>query len=219
MAKNTKDDADLLHKKKKKALDMMIDGSESFLGQLKQSQKEKKKKPAIDKTNPAYIAKQKRKKMIYGGSALAVFVVLGFFVHWLGKPGQGSIYYGACKTFLELQVQFPDYLRLANVIEKQEKDFLIVGIWHSRVDGFGQNNMERMDCYFAQNEDKRIILSKALINDRRPVAQEEIDRFSAVLPTVLSMEMNLDYPLDFPSRIADLKFDPNAFRTQIFGRR
>ncbi len=219
MAKDKTSKADFFRKKQKKALDNLIDQSESFLGKLKEK-KTPKTPEEIEalKRKKSQIEAQRKRKLTFAGSAIVGLVLIIIFgVHWLFQPTRGTVRYGACRNFLELYVQYPDYLRLASAREFLEGDQAVVRIWYSRLDGFGQYNMERMQCYFKMTEKGALNLSKVMI-DQRELEAVEIESFNAALPAVLAADTDLSYPLDFADNIADLKFEVDALRRPLFGR-
>ncbi|MDB2682764.1 hypothetical protein N9Z27_00755 [Alphaproteobacteria bacterium] len=233
MAKKTAKQTDLIKKRQKAALDRAIDSSESFLGKLKDYQKRSQKKSSAKrkKVSPTTLGKRKRKKQILWGSGIGFVLLIAFSVHWLSQGQQGTPLYGTCKNFLELRVQYPDYLRLAHAQEARGGIYdHVVKIWYSRLDAYGQRNMERLFCYFDIDENGAVSLVRATINDDlenlsprkasiREINPEEVARFNQALPGILMIKTDLSYPLNFSDRIRDLQFRPNLFRKPVFGRR
>jgi hypothetical protein len=158
-----------------------------------------------------------KNKMIVFGTIGAIVVLIGGLFYWQqgNRPYQASTAYGVCRNFLELYVQYPDFLRIASVTERQPSKLEhAVRIWYSQRDSFGQTRMERMECFY-RKQPSGIILSKVEV-DTRELPREMIDKFSAALPGIMQVETDLTVPGDFPNRIRDLKLDTNQMRKRYF---
>ena len=51
---------------------------------------------------------------------LAVLVVVGYGYYLMNQPYVGTIGYGMCKVFLERWIEFPDTLKISDVIQKRD---------------------------------------------------------------------------------------------------
>lgn len=195
-------------KKRKKELDQVIDSGEAW------TDTPKKKKP-LPKFLQLILKTIKEKPRAATVTGITMLVIALFGYQQLNKPRLGSMGYGLCKNFLELYVSYPDYLRLSSARDyKDDQGSIVSRIWYSQLDAFGQNRMERIQCYFRRTPQKQLYIDRITI-DRREVNHELVKRFNAALDGIKNTELNRDLPKDFPNRIRDLKPDPNFGRTPL----
>lgn len=156
-----------------------------------------------------YVKKKKRTVRKIGTLISAVILVYGIYL--LFKPFQAPLTYGVCRVFLELNVQFPDTLRLSTA----EQIGNTMRIWYTQIDAFGQYRMESIQCRFERDEKMGVRVEKILIN-RREVPPEKIQAFNRVLPLIIANPPNLDYPAPIPDALKDVQIDADTFRTPLF---
>ena len=152
-------------------------------------------------------ARKKQFKMgLYGG--LAALVAWGGF--YLFKPFEAGVTFGICKTYLETNVQFPQYLRLSSIEEFES----YIRIWYTQLDAFGEYRMENIECHFAYDDQRGSYVEKIMI-DRREEDPAKVEKFNTVLPVVLASPMDLTRPQKLPDSLGDLQLDADAFRFQV----
>lgn len=156
--------------------------------------------------------RESRKKLFKMGLWLIGLLLFAYLLYWLFAPFKGSKFFGVCKVFLELTVQYPQELHLSQVNEFGES----VRIWYSRLDAFGEYRMEAIQCHFKPDPAYGYRLDRVTIN-RRDYDTAAVERFNASLPVVLQNLPDLTLPQDFPDNIGALKFDTDLYRRQIFG--
>ncbi|MCB1563430.1 MAG: hypothetical protein KDJ75_07645 [Alphaproteobacteria bacterium] len=154
---------------------------------------------------------KKKKKTIRTIGTLISTVILVYGIYLLFKPFQAPLTYGVCRVFLELNVQFPDTLRLSTA----EQIGNTMRIWYTQVDAFGQYRMENIQCRFERDEKMGFRVEKILIN-RREIAPERVEAFNNILPVILADPPNLDYPAPIPDALKDVQIDADTFRTPLF---
>ena len=162
-----------------------------------------------------------RKTLMIGGGVLAALVFITIAYTQFTKPRLGSQEYALCRVFLELNVTYPDYLRLASVREYWDDDGnRISRIWYAQLDAFGQNRMERIQCYYRPTENytrenPEIYLDRITI-DRREIDRKKVADFNALIPALRTGYLNLELPKGLPDSIGQLKYDPNFGRKRLF---
>ncbi len=143
--------------------------------------------------------KQRKKQIKIGGGALAVLLLWQGY-SWLFSPFVGGMDYGMCRVFLELNVRYPDSLRLSHVQNFGQS----VRIWYTQLDSFGQYRMESIQCYYRPDPVTGAAFERVTIN-RREVDPDIVERFNISIPAVLAYPPDLTYPRDFPNKIQDLQ--------------
>jgi hypothetical protein len=171
---------------------------------------------APKKTETKEERNKKRKKMIFRGGIGGVVLLIFGGLYMLSFPQQGTMAYGLCKTFLELNVRYPGTLHLSEV----EMFTTSARIWYAQVDSFGEYRLEPIQCYFKPDETEQVpfVMEKAYYSttDLRPVEPKKIAEFNRSLPVLFANPPNLDLPWKLPDSLGDLKFETDKFRKQIF---
>lgn len=184
----------------------------------------KPEKKPTEKTNPSpdgnkyavylQMARENKKPLMIGGGVLLGILLLGFGYIAMTMPRQGSMFYGACKTFLELYVEYPEYLRLTDVYEFPKENSSSVRIWFTQLDGFGQYRMEPLECFYKSGPKGNFYLDKITLN-RREIDPAKVGAFNKLLPTLQQIDIDLSYPPAIPLNINGLKFNPDKYRRKI----
>lgn len=186
---------------------------------LQQEEIEANKTPAereLDEALAQSAVQEKKKKLrkqqikqasMAGGALFFIYVVYLLFV-----PFKGTMDFGICKVFLELQVQYPDELRLNGAEEYDNR----TRIWYRTVGAFGEHRLARMECNYKRDEKMGRILDTVLI-DREQVDPAIVAAFNRSIPAIRAHPPDLTYPAAPPDALADLQFNIDAFRKPIFG--
>lgn len=156
----------------------------------------------------------RKKKLTKRGMIAGGVIAFALLVKWLFTPFQGGMPYGICKTFLELQVQYPHTLELSTVDETL-KDGKAVRIWFTRIDSFGEYRLEPIECLFRPDPVMGAALDKVTIN-RIEVDQKKVDAFNAAIPGLVTNPPDLDLPTPLPENLDSLQVDPMALRPKFF---
>ena len=130
---------------------------------------------------------KKLKQIGYG--ALGVLLVIILLSIYGCQPKKGSMAYGICSTFLELNTTYPQTLNYTDL----EGSRTAVRIYYTSVDPFGQFKQEMMECKFGPDEKTGMKLTEVLKN-RRPMDAEIIKKFNMTLPTVMASDPYLVMP-------------------------
>lgn len=169
------------------------------------------KPPAKDKAaKPPKPPKQpmsaKTKKKLYWGGGLAFF---GLVVVMFMAPVQGSMRYGICKTYVELNELYPKEINYLSV-----EDGDPVKIYYKKVDPFGVSSVNSIECYFKRDPRGAFSdeLSKVDINGKSRTYEaekpENIKKFNVGIPAILAYPPDLTLPffqLDNISQYKDIQ--------------
>lgn len=184
---------------------------------LEAQEKAKKLEPSQDEielalanSKLAEAEREKKKKLFKGAGMLLILVFLFWAYDFLFSPFKAGMTFGICKTFLELNVQFPEDLRLSTVEDFGE----YIRIWYAQLDAFGEYRLENIQCHFRADEKTGAGVDKILIN-RREVDPDKVARFNSSIPVILAYPPDLTRPNPLPDSLRDLQIDTDAFRFQL----
>lgn len=165
---------------------------------------------ALANSKLAEAQKAKRKKMFkLGGGAVGIGLIV-WLVMYLFAPFKAGMTYGICKTYLELNLRFPQELRVSTVDDLG----MSVRIWYTQIDAFGEYRMENIHCYFRADEVTGAAVEKILIN-RRQVDPAKVTEFNKVVPVILANPPDLTIPYPLPDSLENLQIDTDSFRFQL----
>ncbi len=175
-------------------------------------------KPSQDKEIEAAVSqssvqgekKKLRKKQIKRGGIGTLALLFIYWVYTLFIPYEGTMAFGICKVFLELNVRYPNTLRISTV----EETGTSVRIWYTQTDSFGEYRMEPIQCYFKPDEKYGFILEKITIR-RREVDPQRIENFNRILPVIFKYPPDLMLPTPLPDSLDGLQIETDKFRTPI----
>lgn len=157
--------------------------------------------------------KQKKKKQL---KQFVVFMVLGLFsygIYFLFAPFKAGITYGICKTFLELNLPYPDTLLLSEVVVTRNGS---VRIWFTHTDAFGSYRLDSFQCTFAVDEQTKTNYLAEVKFGKLNVDPIEVERFNLALPYLVKNPPDLSLPTPIPDSLESIEFDLNRFRKKIF---
>ena len=143
------------------------------------------------------------KKKLYWGGGLAFFALI---VMMAMAPQQGSMRYGVCKVFIELNDLYPEQITYLSV-----EDGDPVKIYYKKVDPFGVDSVNLAECFFKRNSRGEFLdeLSKVDINGKFRTYEaekpENIKRFNTGIPAILANPPSLDLPSFSQDNIAGYK--------------
>ncbi len=185
--------------------------------QLRKEEEDKKAKlsdaeieAALENTQLAKAEIAKRKRYIKIGLSIVFIALMIWAYNYLFGRYSAKMTFGICRTYLELNVQFPQDLRLSTV-----EDFgSYVRIWYSQLDAFGEFRMEQIQCHFKNREGGGTIVEKILIN-RREVDPDKIKSFNKIIPVIIQSPVDLTMPYPLADSLEDLQIDTDSFRFQL----
>lgn len=154
-----------------------------------------------------------KKKKRFRTISITLFVLLlSYAVYWLFKPFQGTLAFGICKTFLELNVPYPETLHLSEALTLRDGS---IKLWYTHIDAFGEYRMEYFQCAYKADETTGATVLAQVKHNRLEMAQEKIDLFNLVIPYLVSNPPDLTMPTPLPDSLRDLQFETQKFRKPI----
>jgi hypothetical protein len=164
---------------KKYAPDISIDAALS---------KEAKKMSVAAGGPGAPILPRKNTKQIMYGAGAVVLLLLVLMVYSC-QPKKGSMAFGICSTFLELNTPYPETLNYTEL----EGSRTAVRIYFTNIDPFGEYKLEMIECTFGPDEKMGMKLVEIKRN-RQPVDPQLVRKFNMTLPTIMASDPYLVLP-------------------------
>ncbi len=151
----------------------------------------KPKVPKPPKPPKEPMSPQTKKKLYWlGGSAFfGLIVLMGL------TPAQGSMHYGICRVYIELNELYPKEITYLSV-----EDGDPVKIFYKKIDPFGVESVNSAECYFKRDSSGAFLdeLSKFDMNGKFRVYEaekpENIKRFNIGIPAILDNPPDLTLP-------------------------
>ncbi|MFK7838980.1 MAG: hypothetical protein AB8B83_01505 [Bdellovibrionales bacterium] len=209
----------ILNRKKDPALMKQLDSEQLDIEAAEpvvQKPKKKSKEPdeieeivKKSKLQAANLLKKRQRKRLIIASPFVI--VIGYFIYWFNTPYYAGLDYGFCRVFLELNVQYPDRLRLSEIEEK--RDF--VRIWYMQTDSFGQERLENIECYHGQDPELGYFIEKVRV-DRREIDPAKVARFNKSLTTIVAYPPDLAHPVKLRDALGNIDIQTYLFRKPIF---
>ncbi len=134
------------------------------------------------------------RQIMYG--VLAVAALLALLGIYSCQPRKGSMAYGICSTFLELNTPYPETLRFTDL----EGSKTAVRIYFTNIDPFGEFKQEMIECTFGPDEKMGMKLSQVMRN-RRLVDPQLVRDFNITLPTIMASDPYLILPPDWRNQL------------------
>lgn len=176
------------------------------------SQAEKDVDDALAKSALVLKNKEERKFQMKIAAGVGVFLVLSYGVWWLFFSNYyGTRGFGICRTFLELNVQYPSLLRISTV----ELFDASVRIWYTQYDSYGDYRLEPIQCYFKIADDGAVSVERILMS-RREVDPKKVEKFNVLVPMLLANPPDLTLPDPIPDSLADIQIQTDMFRKPVF---
>lgn len=146
--------------------------------------------------------KKKKKKKLSWKIKLGVPFFLIAILIWYGfQPITGTKEYALCRLFVELQIKYPDTLKVLSNERFQSEE----RVYYVYIGPYGERKIEMMGCKFGTDpETGRYIMTSASLN-RNPVPQSKIDGFNKGLPYVRQMDLNRIKPRRWDGTYMGLK--------------
>lgn len=133
---------------------------------------------------------QNMRQILYGAGGVALLILI--LAIYSCQPKDGSMAFGICSTFLELQTPYPHTLRYTDIEGSQTA----VRIYFTNVDPFGEFKQEMIECTFGPDDVMGMKLTQVTRN-RRPVDSTIVKKFNITLPTIMASDPYLVLPPDW----------------------
>lgn len=159
---------------------------------------------APDKQKPDWFSKKKLKLYGFSGGGL----LFAYLIYLMFQPYQGSMAYGVCRVFLEMQLRYPETMKIRTVNESYGYQY--TDIFFAHTDAFGEYLMHRGRCRYKYDDYGRIILTQVQL-DRRDVDPQIVTNFNQAIDAVYGNPPDLVIPFDLEDSLADLHVDYRRF--------
>lgn len=140
---------------------------------------------------PRQKRKMSRGKKIAIGVLIPILLIVGMFFF----PNFGTMRYGYCRTFVELQEPYPSALQIINAYEDLASN--MTSISYKRVDPFGLEAMNEIRCFF-EEKDGVFLLKRVDINGKKKIYPQEdpevVRRFNIGLEAISAYPPDLVMP-------------------------
>lgn len=83
-------------------------------------------------------------------------------------PQRGTILYGLCRSFLELHIPFPETINHKSVEQYRKA----VRVYYTHIDGFGEYQLELVECVFRQDPEAGVQMEKAFFDHVKPATKK-----------------------------------------------
>lgn len=140
----------------------------------------KQKKKGKGKRSLPSVKLEKKHKIILGAGIGLLLVVLAIYSE---RPKQGSMAYGICSTFLELNTPYPHTIRHIAL----EGSRTAVRIYYTNVDPFGEFKQEMIECTYGADSNGSMRVTQ-ITRNRKPVDAAQVTDFNKILGTVVSSD-------------------------------
>ena len=138
---------------------------------------------------------------IFVGLIVLIFAFMWFF------PYYGTIKYGICRTYIELNEPYPQSIQFVDAYE--DAYYNQVTISYKKTDPFGLEALNEMVCLFDVKEDGSILLKSVDINGKKrkypQEAPELIEKFNRTIPAIRAYPPNLIMPYLISTDIKDYR--------------
>ncbi len=152
-------------------------------------------------TKPKPTAKQKAIK--WGAIGFAVLVALVTLLAFF--PNFGTMRFGLCRTYLELQEPYPQSLLIMGAYEYGD----IAYINYKKVDPFGLESMMDIQCTFGVDEAGWLFLKSVDINGKKKIYPQEeksrVEKFNKTIMAIDAYRPSLRMPWDIPNDIKEYR--------------
>jgi hypothetical protein len=122
-----------------------------------------------------------------------IFLIIAFM--WF-FPYYGTIKYGICRTYIELNEPYPQSIQFVDAYEESYSNSVTIS--YKKIDSFGLEALNEMVCVFEMKEDGAILLKSVDINGKkRKYPQEDpelVRKFNNTIPAIRAYPPSLIMP-------------------------
>ena len=155
-------------------------------------------------------ARQRVTKMKRTGG-IVFLLAFSWLIYFLFKPFMGTVPYGICKTFIELNVPYPETILLSEVSTTRKGG---VRIWFTYIDSFGSYRLEPFVCTF-RTDDKGVTFLAEVKLGKLDIDPVKVEQFNTAIPYLVTNPPDLTLPVPIPDSLNQIQFEFNRFRRPI----
>lgn len=126
------------------------------------------------------------------GVSTVVLLIVGMFFF----PRFGTVNYGICRTFIEMQEPYPQSIQWVHGQEDTYSNS--VKIFYKKVDPFGLEAMNEMVCTFEKDQEGNLLLKKVDLNGKKRIypmeSEENVKNFNTGIQGVIANPPSLIMP-------------------------
>lgn len=203
--------AEMIDREERKALKKAQKEAEKAKAKAKkQDQEPDEIEQALANSKLAEQQRLQRKRYFKYGMYVVGLTLVFWAYDFLFSPYTADMKYGICKVYLELNVQYPQDLRVSTVDDYGN----YVRIWYTQLDAFGEYRMEQIQCNFVADQQYGMRIDKVAIN-RREVDPAKVTAFNRSIPVIRDFPPSLVVPPPLPDSLSGLQINTDAFRFQL----
>jgi hypothetical protein len=150
---------------------------------------------------------KKKKRSWKKGVAITFGILVLLIVGLYFFPYYGTINYGICRTFVELQEPYPQSIKFINAEEDPYTNSVTIS--YKKIDPFGLEAMNEIQCFIRTDENGAVSLQKVDINGKkRHYPQEDpevIRKFNVGLIGLFAYPPSLVMPYRMSNDIKDYR--------------
>jgi hypothetical protein len=162
----------------------------------------KQKDQSAKPPKPKKTKKEMRKLYLRFFYGFIFFITAG--VEYLLQPFQATIHYGICRTFVELQLRFPQTLYVSS-LEVYERTWRM---YYTYTGSSGEQRASMIECRFTTNPKTGYPWLESIVIDRIPIAKDKIQQFNRLIPVVVAAKPDITDPGTLTDKdIIDLQVD------------
>ena len=156
---------------------------------------------------------QQKKKQLKHFVIFFTLVLFGYGIYYLLAPFKGGLSYCICKTFLELNVPYPETILLSEVVITRNGG---VRIWFTHTDAFGSYRLDAFQCTFGVDEQTKQSYLAEVKMGKLNIDPIVVERFNLSIPYLVANPPDLTLPVPIPDSLESIEFDLDRFRKKIF---
>jgi len=135
---------------------------------------------------------------IIGGILVLIMIISGSVIYFMQSP-KATISYGICKIFLEINIKYPETIRMVQVYDIMREVRMI----YRYIDEYGQVRSENTTCFFGRDKTTGVLYVKDIKRveigkTEYEVTKEEIKVFNKSIVAIVSNPPDLTIPERMP---------------------
>lgn len=142
-----------------------------------------------------------RKPWVFPVLIALILLVVGYLVWNAMQPAKGSWRFGVCRALVEFEYVYPITFDVLAVAEDQTSS----RIYFAEHNPFGNERIVQADCDYQIDGARGVVTLTRLSLDRKPVTKKRLDYYNRLIPTLLSLKLDVDLPPALPRTLDKLK--------------